>query len=395
MDHDVDVAVVGGGLGGLTLAIGLLGAGVSVEVFEQADDLREVGAGVALAANSTRLLDRLGVRPESAGNAPPDVHFRRWDDGTLIWSHPVGDWYRERMGGPFLTLHRGTLRRLLAEAVPPERVHTCHRLVGIDQEPAGVRLRFAGRADVLARIAIGVDGIHSAVRGHVAGSVAPVLSGEIGFRGLVPVERCPDMPTPTSMQFWCGPGTHVVAFGVDDGTLINLLAVHQPDQLPDWTRTSHRRAGTSTEALALFRGLGWDSRILGLIDNVGGDMHFWALLDLPPLARWSRGRVVLAGDAVHAPLPHQGQGAGQAIEDAYVLTGLLARAGPSGYPDAFATYERLRRGRARRVQHYSRQAGRFYKLDGAAAGRRDAALPGLPERIAWIHAHDVEVPTAH
>jgi salicylate hydroxylase len=395
MDHDVDVAVVGGGLGGLTLAIGLLREGVPVEVFEQAGDLREVGAGVALGANSIRLLGRLGVGAASAGNVPPDVQFRRWDDGTLIWSHPVGDWYRERMGGPFVLLHRGTLRRLLAEAVPSERVHTGHRLVGIDQRSGGVRLRFAGRADVLARIAVGVDGIHSAVRSHVGGNVAPVLSGEIGFRGLIPVKRCPDMPAPRSIQLWCGPRTHAVAYGIDDGALINLLAVYQPERLPVWTRTTHRTAGSSAEALGLFRGLGWDSRILGLIDCIGGEMHFWALQDLPPVAHWSRGRVVLAGDAVHAPLPHQGQGAGQAIEDAYMLAGLLARAGPAGHTDAFVTYERLRRGRARRVQHYSRQAGRFYKLDGAAAARRDAALPGLPERIAWIHAHDVEVPTAH
>jgi hypothetical protein len=115
MDHDVDVAVVGGGLGGLTLAIGLLRAGVPVEVFEQAGDLREVGAGVALGANSIRLLGRLGVGAASAGNVPPDVQFRRWDDGTLIWSHPVGDWYRERMGGPFVSRVRAK----------PSRTPTC------------------------------------------------------------------------------------------------------------------------------------------------------------------------------------------------------------------------------------------------------------------------------
>ncbi len=391
MDHDVDVAVIGGGLGGLTLAIGLREAGVPAEVFEQAAELREVGAGVAIGANSTRLLDRLGVHAAAVGNVPPDMQFRRWDDGELIWSHPVGDWYRERMGAPYVLLHRGTLRRVLAEAIPPEQVHTDHRLVGIEQEPGGVRLRFAGRADVLARIAVGVDGIHSAVREHVVGHAVPVLSGEIGFRGLIPVGRSPGMPAPTSIQFWCGPRTHVVAYGIDDGALINLLAVYVPDRPPAWTQTTSRVPGTSAEAHTLFRELGWDQRILGLIDHIGGDMNFWALQDLPPVPRWSRDRVVLAGDAVHAPLPHQGQGAGQAIEDAYVLAGLLGRAGPTGFPDAFAAYERLRRARARRVQHFSRQAGRFYKLDGAAARRRDAALPGLPERIAWIHAHDADV----
>ncbi len=390
MDHDTDVAVVGGGLGGLTLAIGLLRAGVAVEVFEQADALREVGAGVALGANSTRLLARLGVDATPAGHVPPDIQFRRWDDGTLIWSHPIGGWYRDTMGGPFLLLHRGTVRRLLADAVPPEQVHLDHRLVGIDEEPDGVRLRFAGRPDVRARVAVGMDGIHSAVRAHVAGVTRPVLSGEIGFRGLIPVERSPGFPDPSSMHFWCGPRTHVVAYGVDDGALINLLAVHRPDRLPGWTAATSRAPGTSVEAMTLLHGLGWDRRILDLVEHIGGDMHFWALQDVPPLPRWSRGRVVLAGDAVHAPLPHQGQGAGQAIEDAYVLASLLGRAGPAGHADAFADFETLRRARARRVQHWSRQAGRYYELDGGAARRRDAELPGLPERLTWIHAHDAE-----
>lgn len=263
VDHDVDVAVIGGGLGGLTLAIGLRKAGVPAEVFEQAAELREVGAGVAIGANSTRLLDRLGVHAAAVGNVPPDMQFRRWDDGELIWSHPVGDWYRERMGAPYVLLHRGTLRRVLAEAIPPEQVHTDHRLVGIEQEPGGVCLRFTGRADVLARIAVGVDGIHSAVREHVVGHAVPVLSGEIGFRGLIPVGRSPGMPAPTSIQFWCGPRTHVVAYGIDDGALINLLAVYVPDRPPAWTQTTSRVPGTSAEAHTLFRELGWDQRILG------------------------------------------------------------------------------------------------------------------------------------
>jgi salicylate hydroxylase len=119
-------------------------------------------------------------------------------------------------------------------------------------------------------------------------------------------------------------------------------------------------------------------------------MHFWALQELPPPRRWSRDRVVLMGDAAHAPLPHQGQGAGQAIEDAYVLGHLLAHAGPSEHQRVFDTFQRLRQGRARRVQHYSRLAGKLIKLTGRSAHARDQALPDLPQRIAWIHEHKAE-----
>ena len=119
-------------------------------------------------------------------------------------------------------------------------------------------------------------------------------------------------------------------------------------------------------------------------------MNFWALSDVPPLSRWSRGRVVIFGDAAHAPLPHQGQGAGMAIEDAYTLGALLGRHGPREYGLAFERFQRLRQHRTTLVQGYSRVAGRAIKLDGAAARRRDARWPSLPERIRWIHDYRAE-----
>jgi len=119
-------------------------------------------------------------------------------------------------------------------------------------------------------------------------------------------------------------------------------------------------------------------------------MSFWALAELPRLPRWSRGRVVLLGDAAHAPLPHQGQGAAMAIEDAYALGALLAGGGLADYGSAFAAFENLRRRRAWLVQAYSRAAGQAYKLRGDAAARRDASWPSLPQRIGWIHRYRAE-----
>ena len=277
------------------------------------------------------------------------------------------------MGAPFLTLHRGTLQRLLAAAVPPERIRLNHRLVGLSDEPAGVRLHFEDGSDVVASVAAGVDGVHSATRRYVCGDVAPTHSGEIGFRGVIPIEKSQDLPNPTSLHIWCGPGTHVIYYGLDRGEQVNLLAVYRPDRLPAWTRLSDRVPATRDQALSIFEEYSWDRRILDLVRNIEGDMSFWALVELPRLPRWSRGRVMLLGDAAHAPLPHQGQGAGLAIEDAYALGALLAKSGLEDYGPAFDAFENLRKRRAWMVQAYSRAAGRAYKFFGDAATTRDAS----------------------
>jgi salicylate hydroxylase len=385
-----DVAIVGGGIGGLTLAIGLSQGPLSVQIYEQNIELREVGAGVAIGGNATRLLEKLGVNLTPVANVPPTLEFRRWNDGELLWSHPIGDWYRQEIGAPFVTLHRSTLQHLLAAAVPSESIQLNHRLIGLSEEPGGVRLQFERGDEVLAGIVVGADGVNSTVRRHICGNVRPVYSGEIGFRGVIPTEKSPDLPTPTSLHIWCGPGTHAVLYGMDRGELVNLLAVYEPDQLPEWTGSSSRAAGTRDEAFRIFKNYFWDDRILDLVRYIEGDTNFWALVDLPRLPRWSRGRVVILGDAAHAPLPHQGQGAGQAIEDAYAIGSLLANRSLDDYRSTFESFERQRRRRTSRVQAYSRLAGRSYKLAGDGATRRDTDWPSLPQRIGWIHSHREE-----
>lgn len=388
MTHECDVAIVGAGIGGLTLAASLLQQSISVRVFEQDTELREIGAGIAIAGNASRLLRRLSINLTDVANEPPAFEVRSWLDGGLLWSHPIGEWYRQAVGAPLLTLHRVTLQRLLAAAVPQDHISLGHRLVRLSDEPAGVRLHFGNGDDLVARIVVGADGVQSTARRYVCGEVAPRHSGEIGFRGIIRAGKVPDLPDPGSLHIWCGPGTHAVYYGLDGGTTINLLAVYTPLRLPDWTRSSNRAPATPDQALAIFAAYSWDRRILDLIRNIEGDMSFWALADLPPVCRWSRGRVVLLGDAAHAPLPHQGQGAGLAIEDAYALGALVGAGGLKEYGPLFETFGNLRRRRARRVQAYSRVAGRAYKLTGDAAARRDASWASLPRRIGWIHLYN-------
>lgn len=390
MSSTCDVAVIGAGIGGLTLATSLLQQSISVQVFEQDAELREIGAGVAIGGNATRLLERLGVDLARVANMPPAVEFRCWRDGELLWSHPIGEWYRQDVGAPMLTLHRATLQRLLAVAVPSDCIRLNHRLAGLSDEPAGVRVRFENGEDVVATVVVGADGIQSTARRYVCGDVAPAHSGEIGFRGVIPVNKSQELPTPAALHIWCGPGTHVVYYGLDGGELVNLLAVYKPHRLPAWTESSNRISATPDQALGILEEYRWDRRILDLVRNIEGDTSFWALVELPRLSRWSRGRVLLLGDAAHAPLPHQGQGAGLAIEDAYALGALLSKRGPEDYAPVFEAFEHLRKRRAWTVQAYSRAAGRAYQVVGEAAARRDANWSSLPQRIGWIHRYREE-----
>src|SRR6516164_2766158 len=212
MTRTCDVAVVGGGIAGLTLAASLWQKSIPVQLFEQDSALREIGAGIAIGGNATRLLQGLGIDLAQVANMPPALEFRCWRDGALLWSHPIGQWYAQEVGAPLLTLHRATLQHLLTAAVPPDCLQLHHRLIGLAEEPTGVRLHFENGEDVLASVVAGADGVHSTARWYVCGDVAPTHSGEIGLRGVIPVEKSPELPHPASLHCWCGPGTHVVHY---------------------------------------------------------------------------------------------------------------------------------------------------------------------------------------
>ena len=194
MTRTCDVAIVGGGIGGLALAASLAQQSISVQVFEQDNQLREIGAGIAIGGNATRLLHRLGLDLSPVANVPPALELRRWKDGGLLWSHPIGEWYRHEVGAAFLMLHRATLQRFRAAAVPSDCIRLSCRLACLSDESVGVRLHFAEGEDVVARVVAGVDGVNSTVRCYVFGDVQPAHSGEIGFRGVIPAGRrgtCP------------------------------------------------------------------------------------------------------------------------------------------------------------------------------------------------------------
>ncbi|KOX24382.1 hypothetical protein ADK67_18950 [Saccharothrix sp. NRRL B-16348] len=389
-DGHVPVAVIGAGIGGLVTALALRRQGVRVVVFEQADALTEEGAGLALGANGTRALVRLGLGAELRRIAfqPEHVVFRHWRTGAVRQALPLGRDYEERFGAPFCTFHRADLRRLLADRYLDEggELRTGHRCVAVTPLGDRVDVEFDGDRRVEAGVVVGADGVHSAVRTGVVGADRAVYSGRSGYRGLVAAERVGGVAD--ELSFHLGPGKHMVVYPVHGGETVNFLAVVRD---PRWTRESWVRRGRVADVLAAFAD--WSpavTRIVGAADEVS----HWGLFDREPVDRWSRERVTLLGDAAHPMLPHHGQGGNQAIEDAVVLAACLRR-WPAQPALALDRYERARRTRTRMLQRGSRRNGECFQLpDGPAADARDDALRRLPEDLAWIHGYDADTALA-
>ncbi|MBK0869510.1 FAD-dependent monooxygenase [Saccharopolyspora sp. HNM0986] len=383
------MAIVGGGIGGLTLAMALRGRGIRAEVHEQAPELREVGAAVALSANGTKLLRRLGVGDQLAecSAEPTELIYRHWQDGRRLAAHPAGKDYERRFGAPFYGIHRADLQRVLAGACGPQQVRLGSRITELTPGADKVGLTFADGSTSEADLVVGADGVHSQVRSLVTTEDPAVYSGTSGFRGLIPVSEMPQLPDPGAIQYWTGPGAHVLHYPIGDGSVVNFLAV--VDAPHEWTSPTWTMATSRAEIAEFFAG--WHPGVVEMVTATTLHQR-WALFGQEPLGRWSRGRITLLGDAAHAMLPHHGQGANQTIEDAIALADLLA--GHTDRTAALAAYERVRRARTRNVQRSSWVASELLHLpDGPRREARDRALNSeLPAMLSWIHSHDAGIP---
>jgi salicylate hydroxylase len=387
----VRVAIIGAGIGGLAAATALSRHGFRVDIYEQAGELREVGVGLHLGCNGSRILNRWGLadRIRDVAVRPVSLEVRDWCQGRVVSQLPMGDSWEKEFGSPYYTIHRADLHRILADQIQDVGLHLDHRLVSFDDEAEAVRLEFAGGRTAEADVLVGADGIHSPTRLALTGPDAPVFSGTSAFRGLVPTDRLPGLPSGT-MFIWAGPQTRLLCYPVSRGRFMTFVAL-VADQA--WDLESWTSPGDPADLSAAFAG--WHSDVIAIIGAVT-ETRRWALYDRDPLPRWSVGRATLLGDAAHPMLPHHGQGASQAIEDAVALAHCLGaqQAGPGSrgpgpnrwITDGLRHYESVRLSHTARVQRGSRGGGSL-RLD--PAGAEGGTLPNLVDDAAWVQRYDV------
>ena len=388
------IAIVGAGLGGLAAALFLREAGLDATVYEQAPELREVGAGIVVSPNMVRPLGKLGLAEklsEFAVRLEAAWEFRCWKDGRVLFVQPMGEECERLYGAHCYVAHRADLLALFRHALAPRVLRLDQHCIEINQDEHEVNLLFASRAGrktkVTADVVIGADGIHSAVRLAIAPKVDARFSGLCAFRCLVPAEKAPEMALRPVQTLWLGPGRHFVHYPICGGSLVNVVAIVPAGS---WRTESWTAEGEIADLMREFEG--WDHRLHQLVRSAGSTKR-WAMYDRAPLERWTEGRIGLLGDAAHAMLPFFAQGAAQAIEDAVVLATCLRSADRGSVRHALQRYEEIRRPRASQVQLMSRgKEVQNHLADGAEQQQRDAEFAkGDPLRqSAWLYGHDIE-----
>lgn len=350
------VVVVGGGIGGLSLALALQRRDIAVTVYERASELREIGAGIVMQPNGRNGLIDLGVNDAVAAvsSCPTAVHACDYATGEVMADLPNA-WLEENFGHPLLAVHRGDLHSVLLAAVrdhDPAAVHAAHEFVALDQDADSVTVRFANGATDTAPLVIGADGNGSAVRSFVFGGPPARFNGQVAFRAVLPGEAAPAITRERELAMHRGPGRYLLYYSLRGGELMNLIGCGHTDT---WEEEGWSIPATAQQFLDAYADFA--PHLLDLIRAVPNDALFkWGLYDREPLEAWTSGRVAILGDAAHPMTPFLGQGASMAVEDAVVLARSLKASSTVG--EALDIYQNVRCERGNNVALWSVEEGR-------------------------------------
>ena len=364
------IAVIGAGLGGAAAGALLQQAGFAVDVYEQAESFSRLGAGIHVGPNVMKVFRRLGLEDAlSAMGSHPDHWFSRdGETGDYLARIKLGDFAVKEYGAPYLTVHRGDMHALEMSTLAPGSVHFGKHLTTVEDRDDDVLLRFADGTTATADIAIGADGINSKLRETLLGPEVPNYSGWVGHRALIRAERLPAGFVFEDCVKWWSADRHMMVYFTTESRDEYYFVSGVPH--PPWAFVGSSVRSDREELHEAFAS--YCPLIHALIDSAE-DVSKWPLLNRSPLPLWSKGRLVLLGDACHPMKPHMAQGAGMAIEDAAMLTRCLQQTGLSGYRTAFALYEASRKDRATRVQSVS-NANTFLRTQ---------------EDPTWVYGYDV------
>ncbi len=386
------VVIAGGGIGGMSAALALLRYGHEVQVYERASELSEVGAGIQISPNGSRVLDHLGTFEELSRTSctPERKEFRLWNSGKSWPLFDLGRMAVEKYGYPYLTVYRPDLLGAIesgVHAVDPTAIRLGSQAVGVEQSADSATVLFADGSRATGDVVIGADGWRSAVRAALWGEISPAFSGMVAWRGLIDWAALPSHMRQMVGSTWIGPGGHSVSYPLHGGEIMNFVATIEGKT---WHADAGSEPGTAEECHEDFSG--WHEDVHTMIDQSPA-LSKWALMQWEPISAWSAGRISLLGDAAHATLPFLAQGAVHSMEDGVVLARALT--------DYYDPSEALKRYEAARIDRTSEMVrgatgntGRFHARELATPEGADAYMEQefseapIADRYDWLYAYD-------
>ena len=386
------VLVSGGGIGGLAAALALVRQGFHVQVFEQAPEIGEIGAGIQLGPNAFHAFDALGVGDKARGRAVYTDYMCMHDaiDETLVGRIETGEAFRKRFGNPYAVIHRADIHGSLLEgAVETGRVEffTNTRIEKVEQDDANKTVtaidqngkRWVGQA------LIGADGGKSVVRAQYVND-PPRVTGHVVYRAVVEKADFPDDLKWNAASLWAGPKCHLVHYPLRGGEQYNVVVTFHSRQQETWGVTD----GSKAEVESYFQGISPKAR--QLID-LPKSWKRWATADREPIATWVFGRATLLGDAAHPTTQYMAQGACMAMEDAVTL-GEALRVTNKDWDAALALYQKNRVTRTARIVLSGREMGRLYHAAGVERLVRNSLWKGRSQErfydaMEWLYGWNV------
>ena len=348
--------IIGGGIGGVSTAVALRRVGIDAVVFEQADALREIGAGLTVWTNAVKALRKLGAGDSmlASGSIVERFEARNWR-GEVLGKTPFGELGR-KLGAPNVIIHRAELLRGLTKLMDERSVHCHARCVGFEQNSRSVTACFADGRKAEGDLLIGADGLHSVIRTKLFGESKPRYAGYTCWRGLAQFVH-EEFPTGYSFETW-GPGRRFSIHHCGLGRVFWYATKNLPEGMPA------AKAGHQAEVLEWFRE--WHAPIPEVIKATESSAILRNdIVDRKPVKRWGQDRVTLLGDAAHPTTPNLGQGACQAMEDAVVLASCLRTA--SDVPAALRSYEDMRMARTANITNKSWLIGKICQWENPLA----------------------------
>lgn len=317
------VLITGGGIGGISAALSLIKHGFEVEVYEQASELMEIGAGIQLSANAMHVLFDHGLEPQLSRLwvKPTAYVFRLHDTGEIISKIPLAEAHERQHGAPYCQFHRADLLDALVARlgeIGPDVIRLNSRAIGYEETNTGVRLRLQNGSTVPGDVLVGADGVKSTIRAQLLGAAKPTYTGDSAWRLIVPSGRLKPH-SEREMAVWMGPDKHIVSYFLRGGELLNFVGLVETTEISEESWVSKFPWNKLKQEF-----VGWNEELQGIINAADRDECYrWSLFFRPPVENWSSLRVTLLGDAVHATLPYLAQGACMAIEDGAVLARCL------------------------------------------------------------------------